>query len=293
MPDFGSFRGFGEKLMQGQTPTQLGKIGGDAFGYVGLLDSYSGASVAYSLRLLSALYVGNSIRVRRSSDNAEQDIGFNGANLDTAALTSFCGSGNGFVTTWYDQSGNSRNATQTTAAIQPQIVSSGNVILANTKPTLDFLGGLNGLNFAQFSASVIDAFILVKTKSDPATIENSGFIKFGTDTLNNHFPLSTLVYDDFGSTTRKSLGDPTTSLAQLNIYNVLSKSGEWTARLNTVSIFSTSSNIVAINSAPKIGSKDGSIGMMNYIPEFIIYPSDQTSNRTGISTNINTYYAIY
>jgi hypothetical protein len=27
MPDFGSFRGFGEKLMQGQTPTQLGLIG--------------------------------------------------------------------------------------------------------------------------------------------------------------------------------------------------------------------------------------------------------------------------
>jgi len=27
MPDFGSFRGFGEKLVQGQTPTQLGLIG--------------------------------------------------------------------------------------------------------------------------------------------------------------------------------------------------------------------------------------------------------------------------
>jgi hypothetical protein len=31
MPDFGSFRGFGEKLMQGQTPTQLGKIGSEQF----------------------------------------------------------------------------------------------------------------------------------------------------------------------------------------------------------------------------------------------------------------------
>jgi hypothetical protein len=33
MPDFGSFRGFGEKLTQGQTPTQLGKIGSDAFSF--------------------------------------------------------------------------------------------------------------------------------------------------------------------------------------------------------------------------------------------------------------------
>jgi hypothetical protein len=32
MPDFGSFRGFGEKLAQGQTPTQLGLIGRQDFG---------------------------------------------------------------------------------------------------------------------------------------------------------------------------------------------------------------------------------------------------------------------
>jgi hypothetical protein len=33
MPDFGSFRGFGEKLTQGQTPTQLGNAGGIVFGF--------------------------------------------------------------------------------------------------------------------------------------------------------------------------------------------------------------------------------------------------------------------
>ena len=31
MPDFGSFRGFGDKLVQGQTPTQLGLIGSNNF----------------------------------------------------------------------------------------------------------------------------------------------------------------------------------------------------------------------------------------------------------------------
>jgi len=30
-----------------------------------------------------------------------------------------------------------------------------------------------------------------------------------------------------------------------------------------------------------------------YISELIIYPSDQTSNVTGIESNINTYYTIY
>lgn len=33
MPDFGSFRGFGEKLTQGQTPTLLGLIGSVAYGF--------------------------------------------------------------------------------------------------------------------------------------------------------------------------------------------------------------------------------------------------------------------
>jgi len=138
MPDFGIMRGFneklfGDKLVAGQLPTQLGLIGSQAVGL--LLDRYPNAAAAYSVRKLRGAYTGSAIRVRRSSDNAETDIGFSGANLDTSALTSFCGASNGFVTTWYDQSGNGINATQTTAARQPQIVSSGSVILTNTKPS--------------------------------------------------------------------------------------------------------------------------------------------------------------
>ncbi len=48
-----------------------------------LLDTYTGASVAYSLRQLRTAYTGAAIRVRRSSDNAEQDINFVGGDLDT------------------------------------------------------------------------------------------------------------------------------------------------------------------------------------------------------------------
>ena len=107
-----------------------------AIPFVGLLDLYPSPTAAFALRKLSSTYTGSAIRVRRSSDNTEQNIGFSGANLDTSALTTFCGSGNGFVTTWYDQSGNSNNATQGTAANQPQIVSTGSVLTLNSKPTL-------------------------------------------------------------------------------------------------------------------------------------------------------------
>jgi hypothetical protein len=46
MPDFGSFRGFGEKLAQGQTPTQLGKIGSES--------AYDGDANSFFVRVSSA-----------------------------------------------------------------------------------------------------------------------------------------------------------------------------------------------------------------------------------------------
>jgi hypothetical protein len=102
-----------------------------------LLDLYPNAAAAYSVRKLRTAYTGACIRVRRSSDNAEQDIGFSGNDLDTAALLAFVGSGNGFVTTWYDQSGNGLNLTQPTAGTQMRIVNSG---VLEIEPTTNKVG---------------------------------------------------------------------------------------------------------------------------------------------------------
>jgi len=72
-----------------------------------LLDTYSGAAAAYSLRKLRTAYTG--------SANAESDINFNVfGELDTVSLASFCSGTDGFVKTWYCQSGNANDATQTT-----------------------------------------------------------------------------------------------------------------------------------------------------------------------------------
>ena len=103
-----------------------------------LLDLYPNAALAYSLRRLSSSFSGSPIRVRRSSDNAEQDIPFDGSgDLDTANLLAFVGSNDGFICDWYDQSGNSNNAFANSAANQAKIVSSGVVETDNTngKPT--------------------------------------------------------------------------------------------------------------------------------------------------------------
>lgn len=106
-----------------------------------LLDNFSSVAACYSLRKLRTDYSGAAIRVRRSSDNTELDIGFTSTgDLDIVTLLAFVGSGNGFVIIWYDQSGNGRNAAQNTAGAQPQIVSNGVITTHQNKSTLYFDG---------------------------------------------------------------------------------------------------------------------------------------------------------
>jgi hypothetical protein len=94
------------------------------------------AAAAYSLRRVRSA-ASLACRVRRSSDNAELDIGFAASDdLDTASLLTFVGNGNGFVTTWYDQSGNGRNAAQTASVEQPRIVSNGVIQTQNGRATV-------------------------------------------------------------------------------------------------------------------------------------------------------------
>jgi hypothetical protein len=108
-------------------------------GFVGPLDDYtSGMVSAHSvIRRLLTSYEGSLVRIRRSSDDAEQDIGVTGAGLlDTAAITSFVGANSAYVTTVYDQSGNSRNYLQATAALQPRLVNAGTLETNSGQPAI-------------------------------------------------------------------------------------------------------------------------------------------------------------
>jgi uncharacterized protein YjdB len=108
------------------------------------LSSTSQIEVAYSMRRLSTTYTGSLIQVRRSSDNTTSDIGYDASgHLDTNALKTFVGAGNGFVRIWYDQSGNGNNAFQNTNSSQPILVSSGVILRKNSRPAIRF----NGTNF--------------------------------------------------------------------------------------------------------------------------------------------------
>ncbi|HSH41653.1 MAG TPA: arabinofuranosidase catalytic domain-containing protein [Arenicellales bacterium] len=106
-----------------------------------LLDMYP-ATAAYSVaRRLRYDYSGPLIRVRRSSDNAEQDIGFDSnGDLDKSALATFAGANDGFIVRVYEQTGNFLDISNSTAASQPQIVQAGTIITEGGKPTVKFDG---------------------------------------------------------------------------------------------------------------------------------------------------------
>jgi len=108
------------------------------------LDTISTPNAAYSLRRLRTAYAGPLIRVRRGN-GTEMDIGGTGgvANcqvLDRATLLTFAGTGTVTVKTLYDQSGNARDATQTTAGSQPRIVLNGTLDTKFGQATILFNG---------------------------------------------------------------------------------------------------------------------------------------------------------
>ena len=105
-----------------------------------LLDIYGGAAAAYSLRRLSK-NLTNVVRVRRSSDNTEAN--FTAEQILDGDLLRWVGlsaSDDGFVTTYYDQSGNGNNAVENTASQQPQLVSGGSVITSNGYTVIQYDG---------------------------------------------------------------------------------------------------------------------------------------------------------
>lgn len=131
------------------------------------LDLVGSAAAAYGLRKLRSAYAGNCLKVRRASDDTTQDIGFSGGLLNIGALQTFCAGTNGFIDTWYDQSGNANDATQATLASQPQIVSAGTTLVfgGNSRPRLDFDGTDDYFTITNLTAQAMSIFACANGES--------------------------------------------------------------------------------------------------------------------------------
>ena len=77
---------------------------------------------AWGLAPLVSGYGGPLVRVQRTSDSTQMDIGAVAGGLDLVTATTFQGSGSLLVTLVYDQTGHGRNLFQSTTANMPQLV---------------------------------------------------------------------------------------------------------------------------------------------------------------------------
>ena len=263
-----------------------------------LLDTYSGAAAAYSLRKLSGTYSGSVIRVRRSSDNTEQNIGFNGdGTLNTLALLAFTGNSNGFVTKWYDQSGNGRDAFQTSSANQPQIVSSGSVLLENGKPTVSFTTS-HTLATNSLNLSFYDCTISYVSKNISRTAYACGIFGYGTNNQSGQIRYlgvvgNTLSFIYFGAdfwSNFTGMGDTQLTLYSLNFQsnsvNFYKNSSTQTG--SQFSLSSTSTSRFTINDI----YGRGEMANINF-SEGIFYTSGRSTVINDIRSNQNSYYSVY
>lgn len=264
--------------------------------FTGLLDTYSGAAVAYSAaRRLSSTYTGSLIRVRRSSDNTEQDIGYDSNNvLDESALTTFVGANDGFVTTWYDQSGNGRNVIRTTAIDQPKIVSSGTIEKDGSKPCVNFdsYPPMLYTTGVSYSAAATVAKVTTQTTVNYLLGYSSGGVYYNGSVFGagNNFG----AFD--GSNSRAITGgDLNRNLGWFNMTSsklYVSKNG---GTLTDAGSFSSSLTFGGNTNDGLGGRNVGTDGLYfkGKVQEVVLWSSEQSANESGIKSNINTFYSIY
>jgi len=245
--------------------------------------------VAYGLRKLVSGYSGDCIEVRRDSDDAVDDIGFDAqGNLDISALETFVGSGNGgTIKTWYDQGGNERNLAQTGNAKQPIIVTSGSTLLHNGRPIIKFDGGND---------------LVRRAMSDDAQPHTFFFVRRYDDIADGECGL------DFSETNSSdaSVGDIISGTEiQMNFGNAVTLSGGATddTMFCTSAIVNGSSSTVAVNGTLSgtvnlgtnpvelvvIGRREGNVKGSNSqisVAELIVY-SRAFSNAEFIEANQN------
>ena len=256
-----------------------------------LLDTYTGAAAAFSVRKLDKDYTGSCMRIREDSGDTETDIGFDSnGDLDTASIASHCGSANGYVVTWYDQSGNSNNATQSTASAQPQIYNGTAVITENGQPSIQFDGTDDSFTYTT-SVTTDNCFIVQSTSdiegvllSDTSNSSRWHFLlqdgNTSTDTSDWRNVIGDYGYKNGslfvtqGTTTRDALH---TAIADGN-QNLTSWFGFNNAIAATYYIgrYTTGSTFVYAGK----------------VQEIVLYNTDHSSNRTGIESDIITYFSI-
>ena len=263
------------------------------FGGAPLLDTYTGSIGAYSLRKLSSSYSGDALVVTTDGVDS-QAIGFSGNDLDTATLESFAGSGDAYVSTWYDQSGNSRNFTQSTLANMPKIVSSGSTITQNSKPIVEFDGSTRYMDISS-QQTFTDEFFMTFAMRPTSNANAYGVLLNGQGTADNRVRVyenrtteirvkGTIFTEplgwDIGTYTNYTIERGASDAIKQYFYGTEHSSDS--RSVNWALLFRLGGNETATSTE----------SLHAQVSEMIFWNTDESSNRVGIETNIRDFYSI-
>ena len=281
--------------------------------YAYLLDDYSGATAAYSLRHLRSAYSGALIRIRRSSDSAEKDfypdsnneLSLNSEDGAGTSLSTWISTNDGFVVTWYDQA-NSNDITQSTAANQASIVTSGVVNTKNGKPSTLYDGTNDYLTRANLTALNAYPFSVFGVGSNEDSAELAPIVS--QRNITGDYSGCSMFLDRTATAIGFSI-DQGASNALFNYPSQLNNNSQriqsfcitsggdgelWLNGTSQETISGVSSYATSLTANLNIGKQDvGPLDSLMHIQEVIIYNSDETSNQSGIETNINDHYSAF
>ena len=318
MPDISAISGVAASIIAkrtGKTKAQIAKLSskgnpGNRFPTL-FLDTYTGAVAAYSFRELNSSYTGNCVRVQNDS-GTNLDVGFSSGYVDTAAISTHCGTGDGKIVTWYDQSGNGRDITQSSTSAMPKLFVGGALNNVNSKLAANFDGNdrlVTGQVNLHSGAWYCTSVIKTGTSIANAQIWNQDDSNSGTRLRIAQYLRTTsagggsaraVMFNTSGqnkaNTTSVSLS--TSTQYQISAYTDTSAT-EIKAFVNSTNTNAASSyNGTAATGTHEVamgsnvhGSSPGAF-YTGDIQEMIMWATAQSSNRSTIESEIDTYYSI-
>ena len=278
-----------------------------------LLDTYPNAHRAYSVRKLRTDYTGFAMKVREGSGmNYTADVSFNDdgvvaadspvTNLSGgsgATLGAFVSSNDGFVTVWYDQSGEGSNATQSIAAAQPKIYTSGSLNTEGSpaRAALLFDGSNDYLKVDEAGMSLGSLTVFSVMSHGSGTLNAVWTLSFSSGVYFMHYIASS--EDQYWYENGDVASHYPVNTSQ-KLFSYTSGSGTDKQILYANGAASSEKGDSEATTSLNDDANNGLGTLYNYslfypgeFQEFIVYDSDQSSNLSGIESDINTAFSIY
>jgi len=312
----------------GSTTIQSGYIGFNQFynTYTSILDLYPSAYHAFSLRKLKSTYTGFCLRIRRTTTTptvttTTVDLSFDIYNtislnspityVSGTATTANClgefSASSGFnnidgvntnqsifVVTWFDQSGNNKNPTQATAGFQPRLVNSGVLETSNGKVAVRFIQANSNrlvisdtaVAFNNVSTYVLGNGLALTNVCFLFSLNSTGGVRFLVPNGNNISYISAATFTGYTNVVGVN------RLYELVAGTLTTSAYSNGTLLSPASVTSSTNN----NTETSIGRNfttgaQTAVYLNGYVSEAISFIG--TSNRTGIESNINTYYSVW